>query len=107
MSSQSEQRFRNTLVQREKGRTERYEKRTVRLAQLERKVTNRPECEEASQTAKTLLHNELARKREAKLAHVALILERRVALRRVLEEERQLYAKELSQKGLAIFQQRI
>lgn len=41
-----------------------------------RKVTNRPECEEASQTgfAKTPLHYELARRREAKLAHIALIL---------------------------------
>ncbi|KAK3551239.1 hypothetical protein QTP70_013829 [Hemibagrus guttatus] len=109
MSSQSEQRFRNTLVQRERDKTERVEKRTVKLSQLERKVTYRSGFEEASQTgfAKAFLRQELVRQGEAKLAHVALLLVRREALRRVLEEERQLYDKELSQKGLAIFQQRI
>ncbi|KAG7336041.1 hypothetical protein KOW79_000734 [Hemibagrus wyckioides] len=111
MPSQSEQRVRNTIVQREKDKTEGAEKRTGKLAHMERirKVSYRPEFEEASQTgfAKALLRQELVRQRETKLAHVALILVRREALRRVLEEERQLYAKEFSQKGLAIFQQRI
>ncbi|KAB5586831.1 hypothetical protein PHYPO_G00006020 [Pangasianodon hypophthalmus] len=109
MSGHSEQRFKNTLVQREKEKIERDEKKTVRFAHPERisEVMHRSEFEKVTQTGFALLSKELAHQREAELARVALILVRREALRRVLEEERQLYAKELSQKGLAIYQQRI
>lgn len=41
------------------------------------------------------------------LLYFVFLQVRREALCRVLEEDRQLYAKELSQKGLAIYQQRL
>ncbi|KAM9488032.1 uncharacterized protein Hap1MRO34_005101 [Clarias gariepinus] len=104
MSGQRGQFFRNPCMQEKKDKIEKIEKKTVRIAQVKRS-----EFKEATQTgfAKALLRQEHIRQREADLGHVAFIMVRKEALRRVLDKEEQLYAKELSQKGLSIYHQRI
>ncbi|XP_042564999.1 uncharacterized protein C1orf189 homolog isoform X3 [Clupea harengus] len=65
------------------------------------------ECSTESSSAKALKLRELSQHRETQLALTALTLVRRAALTTVLQQEEEQYSRELRQKGMAVYQQRV
>ncbi|KAK9960560.1 hypothetical protein ABG768_008409 [Culter alburnus] len=64
------------------------------------------ECLGLAVYEKALKRRERTKQREMELWNTSLTLVRREALRRLLEQERQVHIRELSNTGLAIYQQR-
>ncbi|KAF4103497.1 hypothetical protein G5714_016380 [Onychostoma macrolepis] len=64
------------------------------------------ECLGVNYYEKALKRRERIQQREMELWNTSLTMVRREALRRMLEQERQLHIRELSKIGLAIYQQR-
>ncbi|XP_066538424.1 cilia- and flagella-associated protein 141-like [Hoplias malabaricus] len=108
MFGQTRRHCTNTFELRERDRIKKKKEKVDRHAELEsiNNFMQRAEYLEA-ESARALMHQGRVQSRETHLAHTALTLVRREALRRLLEQERQLYNTELSQRGLAIYKQRI
>ncbi|KAG5270819.1 hypothetical protein AALO_G00172660 [Alosa alosa] len=107
----TERRSKNKLVQGERDRIKKDEEMTGRIAELEsiRKVVLRAEfeCATQSSSAKGMKLRELRQQRENQLALQALTLVRRAALSTLMQQEEEQYSRELRQRGLVIYQQRV
>lgn len=84
---------------------------TDRIAELEsiKNVVQRAEfeCSTQSSSAKAMKLHQLSQHRENQLAIKALTLVRRAALLTLLQHEEEQYSRELQQKGLVIYKQRV
>ncbi|KAK2903342.1 hypothetical protein QQF64_009718 [Cirrhinus molitorella] len=103
-------RSKNKFVQRERDRIRKDEEIADRTADLNRIksviLKAEFECLGLNYCEKALKRRERTQQREMELWNTAVTLVRREALRRMLEQERQLHIRELSKIGLAIYQQR-
>ncbi|KAI7806863.1 hypothetical protein IRJ41_013221 [Triplophysa rosa] len=97
----------NKYDQRERDRIRKDEENNDRIAELDRIKSLILKAEfEDSADEKSLSRRKMIQQREMELWKTSLTLARREALRRFLEEERQLHIRELNNIGLTIYQQR-